>query len=261
MFLTQHMFANAAIWITHLISIAGISFQIFLNYKIKSTTGLSQTYILIYLSGYIVHLFYVFCLDLPIAYKVMGPLSFLLVLTLMFQFFFYKKRTIVQRPIKLYSINFFIFFSLIALAIKFPNKIGHLAGWISFVIWTVYQFPQIFKMYSNKSVEGFSFASVSIGGFQNLLGLIAALSLGVPLQSVFTALRGIIFFAIFCFQFWMYRKPSWLIFTAKTKSRANHMNLTRPHFNFNLSSSTTAPSHVHTPCRIDGQAPGIYNRQ
>ena len=122
--------------------------------------------------------------------------------------FFYNKHKVARHSIRLYCVNFFIIFVLIVLAIDFPNKIGHLAGWISVVIWTVYQLPQVFKIYSSKSVEGFSFAAVSCGGFENLLGFTAALALGVPLQSVFTALRGLIFFAIFCFQFWIYGKKS-----------------------------------------------------
>jgi len=206
MVLTQNMIANVAIWIVHIISVIGILPQFFLNYKLKSTAGLSNIYILIYLSGYIIHLLYIFCLDLPMAYKVMAPLSFLLVLIIAFQSFFYNKHKVTHRLIRLYCVSFFIIFLLIVLAIFFPNKIGHLAGWISIVIWTIYQLPQVFKIYSKKSIAGFSFITVSITGFQNLLALMATLALGIPLQSVFSALRGLIFFAIFCFQFWIYEK-------------------------------------------------------
>jgi len=211
MILTQNMIGNTTIWIVHIISVVGILPQIFLNYKIKSTTGLSNAYITTYFFGYIIHLLYIFCLDLPIAYKIMTPLSFLLVTIIVFQCFIYKKHKAVRRPIKLYCVIFFIIFLLIALAIFFPNKIGHLAGWISIVMWTIYQLPQVFKIYSKKSVAGFSFAAVSLTGFQNLLALVATLSLEVPLQSVFSALRGLIFFSIFCFQFWIYRKKPKLI--------------------------------------------------
>ena len=208
MILTQNMIANVIIWIVHIISVVSILSQVFLNYKVKSTTGLSNTYISIYLSGYIVHLFYVFCLDLPTAYKVMAPLLFSLVFIIAFQRFFYNKHKVARCSIRLYCVNFFIIFFLIVLAINFPNKIGHLAGWISVAIWTIYQLPQVFKIYSKKSIVGFSFAFVFLSGFQNLLELIAGLSLGIPLQSVFSALRGLIFFVIFCFQFWIYAKES-----------------------------------------------------
>ncbi len=241
MVLTQNIIANIMIWIVHIISVAGILPQIFLNHKIKSTNGLSNTYILVYLSGYTVHLLYVFCLDLPIAYKIMAPLSALLVLIITFQRFFYNKRKAVHRPTRLYCVNFFIIFSLIVLVINFPNKIGHLAGWISFVIWTVYQLPQVLKIYSNKSVEGFSFAAVSLSGFQNLLGFIATLALGVPLQSVFTALRGLIFFSIFCFQFWIYRKKS-----NHLKISSAYLKRRLPIANKHFPSASLSPQHAHT---------------
>ena len=206
--LTQNLITAAAIWIFHIMAVVSILPQILLNYKLKSTAGLSNTYISIYLSGYFFHLFYVFCLDLPIAYKVINPLLFSLVLVLAFQRFFYSKDKAWNHPIKLYSMNFFIISFLIVLAINFPIKIGHLAGWISVAIWTVYQLPQVFKIYSKKSIEGFSFAAVSCSGFQNFLEFAAVLALGLPLQSIFVALRGIIFFAIFCFQFWIYKNKS-----------------------------------------------------
>jgi uncharacterized protein with PQ loop repeat len=192
----------------HIVAAASFLPQIVLNYKIKSTAGLSNAYISSYLSAYFFHLLYVFCLDLPIAYKVMGPLLFSLVLVLIFQSFIYNKEKAKNHQVKLYSLNFFIISFLIILAINFPIKIGHLAGWISVAIWTVYKLPQVFKIYSQKSVEGFSFASVSCSGFQNFLEFAAGLSLGLPLQSIFAALQGIIIFAIFCFQFWIYKNKS-----------------------------------------------------
>jgi len=211
MILTQNIIANVVIWIVQIVSVVGLLPQIFFNYKVKSTKGLSNAYILIYLYGCIVNLFYVFCLNLPLAYKVIAPLPPLLVLVLAFQCVFYNKRKVKSRSIKLYCVNFFIIFLLfssISLAVDFPYKIGHLAGWASVAIWTIYQLPQVFKIHSKKSAKGFSFALVSITGFQNLLELMAALALGVPLQTVFIALRGIVLFAIFCFQFWIYRKKS-----------------------------------------------------
>jgi uncharacterized protein with PQ loop repeat len=208
MVLAQNLVPTVAIWIVHIVASIGILPQILLNYKFKSTAGLSNVYISIYISGHFFHLLYIFCLDLPIAYKIMNPLSFSLVLVLALQRTIYNKNKTKHRPVKLYCINFFIISLLIALAINFPAKIGHLAGWISFIIWTIYQLPQVFKIYSKKSVVGFSFAAVSVGGFQNLVGFAAVLALGLPLQTIFTALRGIIFFAIFCFQFWIYKNKS-----------------------------------------------------
>ncbi|MCK4651210.1 PQ-loop repeat-containing protein [Candidatus Babeliales bacterium] len=208
MILTQDVVANAIIWVILIISIVSIVPQIFLNYKTKSANGLSDFYLISYISGYTVQLFYVYCLDFPIVYKIMVPISFFLVAILVFQRFFCFKYKIVCYSIRLYCANFFSIFLLVILAIRFPYKIGHLAGWISFVIWTVYLLPQVYKIYSKKSVEGFSFTFVFLSVLGNLLELISILILGLPVQSILIALRGLIFFVLFCFQFWLYGKKS-----------------------------------------------------
>ena len=59
MILTQDVIANVIIWVMHIISIVSIVPQIFLNYKIKSTRGLGDFYLISYISGYAVQLFYV----------------------------------------------------------------------------------------------------------------------------------------------------------------------------------------------------------
>ena len=208
MIFTQNVIANVVIWVMHFISIVSIVPQIFLNYKTKSTKGLSDFYLLSYLSGYAVHLCYVYCLDFPIVYKIMVPILLFLVSILVFQRFFCFKHKTECYSTRLYCANFFIIFLLIGLAIRFPYKIGHLAGWVSLLIWTLYQLPQVYKIYSKKSVEGFSLTFVSLSGVGNLLGLLAILSLGLPAQSVIVALRGLLFYVIFCCQFLVYRKKS-----------------------------------------------------
>ncbi len=205
---TQDMIAYVTIWVIQIISIVSLAPQIFLNYKAKSTNGLSDFYLLSYLSAYTAHLYYVYCLDFPIVYKITVPILFFLVLILVFQRFFCFQHKGVHYSTQLYCINFFIIFLLVVLAIRSPYKIGHLAGWISVVIWTVYQLPQVYSIYSKKSVEGFSLSFVSLSSFANLLELIAIPYLGLPVQSVLVALRGLLFYVIFCFQFWMYGKKS-----------------------------------------------------
>lgn len=206
MILAQELIINTMLFSARTLSVLGILPQIFLNYRSKSTKGLSKIFLFIYFSGYAINLLYVYGLNLPSAYKIMAPLSFLFVSILVSQYFFYTKQKILLRSIFLYCTFFFSFSLLILLAINFPNKIGNLAGWVSFLIWFVYLLPQMFKIYSKKSVEGFSLTFVFLGVIGNLLELIAILALRLPIQSVFITVRGIIFCSIFCLQFWMYRK-------------------------------------------------------
>jgi len=180
--------------------------QIILNYKHKSIDGLSKIFLFIYLIGYSFNLLYVYGLSLPIIYKISAPIAFLLVLILIFQRFLYSNNKIKLYSVFTYSTFFLLFFLLIILAVYFPKKIGSLAGWISFIIWFVYLLPQMFRVYLKKSVEGFSFLFIFLGIISNSLELIVVLVLGLPIQSIFITVRGIVFCSILCLQFWMYRK-------------------------------------------------------
>ncbi len=206
MILTQNMIFNTLLLVARIIGLSGLVPQIILNYKEKSTESLSNIFLFIYLVGYAINLLYVYGLGLPIAYKIMAPLAFLLVLILVFQCFLYNKHKVIFRLIISCCTFFLLFFLLIILTVNFPNKIGNLAGWICFLIWFVYLLPQIFRIYSKKSVKGFSFLFAFLGLIGNLLELIGILALRLPIQSIFIAIRGLAFCSIFCLQFWMYRK-------------------------------------------------------
>lgn len=206
MILTQGVIIEAMLVFARTINVLGILPLIILNYRFKSTKGLSNIFLFIYFAGYSTNLLYVYCLSLPIVYKISAPVSFLFVSILIFQSFFYNKYKVASRLILSYCAFFLLFFLLIILAIYFSNLIGNLSGWVSFLIWFVYLLPQMFRIYLKKSVEGFSFLFVFVGVIGNLLELIAILVLRLPIQSVFIVSRGLLFCCIFCLQFWMYRK-------------------------------------------------------
>ena len=67
---------------------------------------------------------------------------------------------------------------------------------------------QILKIYKRQSVQGFSFLLVSLIGFGNLIELFISYLLNYPIQTRLIAARGIIFYVIFCYQFWIYREES-----------------------------------------------------
>jgi len=206
MFLYQNVIISLMLITARAIGLFGIISQISLNYKYKSIDGLSKIFLFIYLIGYSINLLYVYGLNLPIIYKIVAPLSFLFVLILVFQRFIYSKNKIRLHSVFVYSAFSLSFFLLIILAVYFPKKIGNLAGWVSFIIWSVYLFPQMVRIYLKKSVEGFSFLFVFLGIIANSLELIVVFVLGLPIQSIFITVRGIVFCSILCLQFWMYRK-------------------------------------------------------
>ena len=194
-------------WVSEISFFAGLLPQIFLNYKIKSAAGLSDVYLILYFSAYVINIFYVYGLDLTSAHKAVAPLYLFAVTIMIFQKFFYNNVLANFKAAKLYYFDFIILLVFIPFVFMFPQTIAHAAGWALIVMWTLYQFPQIFKIYRNKSVAGFSFLFVSLIGIGNVVEFIVAMILKLPIQTIFITIRGMIIYLVYCFQFWKYRKP------------------------------------------------------
>lgn len=197
-------FVNISTWIVKLLFFVGLLPQIYINYKLRSTSGMSDWMLLGYFNGYLLTTFYVFCLDLPPSYKLMVPLSLFAVFLLVIQRFSYDKDR--QGSIRYYVVS--IAFAMIALvlAFKHPTFVGHLSGWLAVGIWTLYQIPQVAKIYHEKSVVGYSFLLVTAIGLGNFAEVITAYVLDLPGQTIVSSLRGIIIYLIFLVEFIVYRR-------------------------------------------------------
>ena len=77
-------FAKNIVWIAHALFCIALVPQILLNYKLKTTKGLSDLLIIGYLNGYISYVYYSYLFNLPLAYKVMVPLAMFLMLIIAF---------------------------------------------------------------------------------------------------------------------------------------------------------------------------------
>ena len=192
-------------WIAQIVFFFGLIPQIRLNFKLKSTEGLSDFLLIGYFNAYSFYLFYIFCLDLPDAHKIMIPASFCVALILIFQRFYYSKDNNFKLKL-FYCLNFLVLLSFIPLAIEKPNFVGHIAGWLMMFGWAVYQIPQVIKNYSEKSVQGLSFAWLSIIAVGDFTEFSVALFLGLPSQTYLSNFRGLFIYTIFCIQFWKYSK-------------------------------------------------------
>ncbi len=192
-------------WIINIGYFSAIVPQVFLNYKLKSTKGLSNLYIWGYFSGYLAMLFYVYCLNFNLAYKVLVPFSFLAVSILVFQNFLYSNSFKHTINVRLYSSYVFLLLILIPLVLNYAYFMGNVAGWFAMMIWSIYQLPQIYKIYKRKSTKGFSFALVLLIGIGNFFEFLISFILNFPIQSIFIALRGFLICLVFCFQFWIYK--------------------------------------------------------
>ncbi|MCF7799711.1 PQ-loop repeat-containing protein [Candidatus Babeliales bacterium] len=201
-------FAVFATWIAQILFFVGLIPQILLNYKLKSTSGLSELLLVGYLNGYIAYLYYTFCCNLPAAYKTIIPIATIAMLIMVFQRFYYVQK-LDKKSYKIlffYFLNFLFAISVLPLAMNYKNIVGSFLGWIMAFIWATYQIPQIFKIFKNKTTFGYSFLLVSLIGIGDLVELTGALILNLPMPTILNALRGFLIYLIFCLQFWIFKK-------------------------------------------------------
>ena len=200
-------FAQIMIWVVNIIYFTALIPQIWLNYKLRSTNGLSDYMILGYMAGYIAQMYYNFCLDLPSGYKVIVPFALFGVLIMTFQRIYYHKHkgssdlfflsaTIACWVISILAIPF---------AFKYPKETGYVCGWITTCIWSTYQIPQAVKIYKNKSVTGLSLPFTLLLGLGILTETISGFILNLPMPTIFNNLRSITSYIIFLAIYFYYR--------------------------------------------------------
>ncbi|MFH1254278.1 MAG: PQ-loop domain-containing transporter [bacterium] len=204
--LTQIFSPQVLVWLA--MTLYSLSFlpQIIENYKIKSGTGLSDYFLLAYLNTYITLIYYIFCLNLPIAYKIACPLQFIATLILIGQRLYYNHSSNSSLFGLIYLANLIGSLIFIPIAIMSPNYTGHIFGWISFILILLNQMPQVLKVFSTKSVAGFSYMFILIMAVAAAIETYTALALGLPMQTLLSAARGLIYFVIFSVLFLMYKK-------------------------------------------------------
>ncbi len=149
-------------------------------------------------------MFYIFGLHLPMAYKIIVPLQGIATLILIGQRMYYDPAEF-NRTWLWYISNMLFFVFIIPYALKEPFLVATHFGWITFVLSLVNQLPQVFKIYHEKSVVGFSFLFVAFTGFAAVIETLAAFAAHLPIPSCVMALRGVVLFVIFSGLFWMYR--------------------------------------------------------
>ncbi len=180
--------------------------QIFLNYRLKSTAGLSDAMLLIYFASYATEVSYVYLLGLPLSYRTMMPFGLVAVMGIILQRLYYAPSYGSKKFINvLYCI-------LGAVGIILINGFydrtvaGRLAGWIAMGGFMLAYIPQLVRVHMTKSVHGLSLLFVFMLGMACTMEFVAALILGLPFPSLANGFRGILVNIIFSVQFWMYKK-------------------------------------------------------
>lgn len=195
---------HAATWFITILFWAGFIPQIILNFRLKTTKGMSDLMLFAFFNGYISYCYYVFCCNLPMAYKIMTPICLATVIIMLVQRFLYDKSS--KKLFAIYLVNSILTLLFIPYAFSKALLVGNIMGWISAMIWIACPIPQIIKMQLKRSVAGFSFLLVTLIGFGDILQSIVAIALQLPTQTLFNALRGILVYLIFGLQFFLFRK-------------------------------------------------------
>lgn len=202
------LIALVLLWLVNILYVVGILPQIYLNYRLKTVRGLNDFMLLGYFLGYIFNVFYVHFYKinpLPVPYKVMMPCGLALIVVLITQRFYYNGYKSLGWLFSIYVFISIATILLIPFGLQYPDYVGGNSGWIAGVIWTIYMLPQMFKIYTEKSVKGFSFAFISILAVGVFIEFVLAIIRGFPWQTVFMALRGIVGYFIFCWLFWQFK--------------------------------------------------------
>ena len=196
-------------WVPALVYFSAPWMQVIKNFFRGTARAVSHRMLFVAAIGSVSKLLYNYFLWLPFAYRFMRPFTLLALGVLVWQSYRYTESAVTQRRTVLAYMSLALFVaSLILCGIWMPSFIGHGAGWISFIALSVYQAPQVWKNYTRKSVEGLSFAYLTLLCVGAILEIVVAVIMGLPVQSVLNGLRGILYYSIFCYQFVHYSPDS-----------------------------------------------------
>lgn len=178
--------------------------QIITNMRNRSASGVSDGLLFGYLNLLAGALFYVFLLDLPLAYKIFVPLQAAAVATLIGQRLWYDDPEEAKQSGALYVGNILLLLAFIPYASSHPIWVGHVGGWALVLFGFLSQAPQIWKVWQTQSVAGFDRRFVLVTFWGSFAELAGALLNHLPMQTILSALRGIVLCTIMLWQFAQY---------------------------------------------------------
>lgn len=208
MFGTVEGFAQALTWIINMLFCGALIPQIVLDTKMHSTRGISDGMLFFMYVGYSWNTIYVFCMDMPLAYRIFVPMTFCLALVLVAQRFYYDNPRYSKRLTYAYASHGAGWFAVLPLAFKFPAQMGVITGWAIFVIWILFQLPQLIRLYKTKDTKGFSplFPGMLLVGMG--LELSSGLMLSFPIQSILNSIRAIGGYSLMLYMYYRFKDIS-----------------------------------------------------
>lgn len=195
------------VWVAQALYVLCFIPQIFENFKLQSERGISDYMLIGNANTYLVLIFDVFCNGYPYPYRLTAFLQFFGSVALIAQSFMYDISRQRARPmLHFYALNLLGALACIPLAISYPGIVGDICAWFLVFLFAVSFVPQIVKIYQAKSVEGFSFAYISIFAVANIIEVVLWMLYDLPLPYFICALQNVLMYVVFCIQFMLYYK-------------------------------------------------------
>lgn len=188
-------------WIAYLAYTFCMIPQIVTNYHRKSGAGVGRLFLFLTMVGQAVCVYYVFFLNLPLAYKICSPLQLLLTCVLIAQRLWYSKNLIIKVDVLPYVGGVMFLLLLLPWGWRDPYACGNWCGAMMVVLGAFGQAPQAFKLWRERSVVGFNKNYIYVLCLAEITDLIAAVLGGLPIQTKISAVRVLVYCAIFLWQF------------------------------------------------------------
>lgn len=180
--------------------------QIMLNYYRRSGKALSDSYLAALFHKYTMLIFYFFCMDQAISYRVSASVITLMTIVMIVQRFYYFRGGPRKIMMVYYVINTMLLFFLIPVAYAHPLLVGNTVGWISVFFVVTCRIPQIYHFYQEKSVKGFSSKFLLYWGTASIMEVAISLWFGFPIQTTIMAISNFLAIAVMSIQHEMYKR-------------------------------------------------------
>ncbi|EKD77091.1 MAG: putative membrane protein [uncultured bacterium] len=210
--MNAHLIGEITLSISSIIYFIWFLPQIVLNFKRKSTDGLSLWMHGLLLLGYSADLLYGFGRHMQWQYRAVTMVGLICLFVQHCQFARYGLKTKIARDNFIFlSVLVFIVFSYAMLnftLLHHGKQYYDIAGLVSDVCWMTYLFPQIIKNWREKSTQGLSVWFVILSIVLGFLDMTSALSLHWDFPSIANSSIGLLKKAILIFQIFYYQRKT-----------------------------------------------------
>lgn len=209
--MTLHSLGEITLSFSTVIYIIWLLPQVRLNFKRKSTNGLSFWLHSLLFLGYSADLTYGFGFHMEWQYRMVTIVGLISLIIQHWQFSHYELGKSLDK-FQYYAVTIVVFslliFSIHTLAFHYSREFYNFFGMVSNVAFLIYMIPQIIKNYVNQSTEGLSVWFVIFTLFLGTCDLTSAYALQWSWPSLFGPSVGFLLKAMLLFQLYSYERGS-----------------------------------------------------